>query len=80
MTDKPDWVRKLESEECTCVICDMCDGRGEVYYSVDGIYRGPYHWSDMDDSETCDYCLGGISEPCDRCILLEEYEREEEWW
>ena len=73
MTEKPDWVRKLESEDCTCVVCSSCNGRG---------YFHTGRWDDMDETEDwpCDYCYGGISEPCDRCLLLEEYEREEEWW
>lgn len=69
--EKSDYVRKLESEECTCTICSSCNGLGYFHLG---------RWNDMDETEDwpCDYCCGGISEPCDRCLLLEEYEREEE--
>ena len=55
---------KAASEPCRCVTCGSCNGTGHIRYSNNQF--------DLDDTEPCDDCSGGISETCDRCQLLRE--------
>ena len=74
--NKPEWVAKLESEPCKCLRCSFCNGSGTIYFDISGDYIGSYQTDDLDNPEPCDECGNGIVETCDRCELLEQYERE----
>jgi hypothetical protein len=77
MDDKPEWVKKLESEKCECVPCPECRGSGTVYWLL-GEYCGAGHpCDDLAEPESCEVCSNGILETCDRCTQLEEYEFEQ---
>jgi hypothetical protein len=75
---KPEWVIRLEAEPCECVSCGDCGGTGTVYYDIGGNYVGEHMHDDMDSPESCDMCSGGTVDECDRCILLNDYDREAE--
>lgn len=75
MSDKPEWVTKLESEPCRCVRCSDCGGSGTIYFDLRGHYVGKHMTDDMDDPEPCDMCSGGIVETCDPCDALDDYDR-----
>jgi len=73
----PDWVRKLESEPCTCESCPECRGTGNVYWLL-GHYEGPYHpCDDLADPQPCECCENGVLSLCDRCAELEAYYSQE---
>lgn len=76
MSDKPDWVTTLEAEPCTCVRCTACNGSGTIYFDMRGRYIGRHMIDDLCETESCDMCSGGIVEPCDRCMALENYDME----
>ena len=76
MSEKAEWVKRLEAEPCTCVRCTSCGGYGTAYYDISGRYIGNHHSDDFSDSEPCEYCSGGIAEECDRCVMLRDYEIE----
>jgi hypothetical protein len=67
MGNTPEWVKQLEAEPCKCIRCPNCNGSGD--YDAWGHYV-----DDMDDPEPCDMCRGGITEECDRCTALNDYE------
>jgi hypothetical protein len=74
----PDWVIKLEAEPCECVSCPDCNS-GQVYYDIGGRYIGKNRMDDMCEMETCDTCGGSaITDECERCIQLNDYDREEQ--
>jgi hypothetical protein len=57
---------QVAAEPCKCVRCVMCSGTGRV--RVD-------HWSGY-DTEPCEDCENGITEPCGRCEYLADLDRE----
>jgi hypothetical protein len=68
----------LLASPCRCISCPDCGGRGSMWRTLDGKYH-VNRCNDMGDLETCDSCWGsGISETCDRCIELEQIDRDEE--
>jgi len=74
---KPDWVTKLEAEDCMCVSCPDCSN-GQVYYDIGGRYIGKYRRDDMCEMETCDSCGGSaFTEECERCTQLRDYDESE---
>jgi len=59
---------KVNAEPCHCVRCGECGGNGNV--RVDGL-------ADF-DLEPCEGCGGsGITEICDRCQLLKDFDYED---
>jgi hypothetical protein len=75
MSEKPDYIKKLEQSECECVSCKVCKGTGNYYVDLKGKYiSGPT--DDLFDIETCDFCSNGIAETCERCAQLESYDFE----
>ena len=62
--------KALLDQPCTCVSCADCNGSGQI--TVDT--HGYPDW----DFEPCYTCSGGIVEVCDRCVELEELEREDD--
>ncbi len=56
----------LLKEICRCVMCEACDGRGEIRYM-------PFDQFD-DETEPCDFCDKGVAEVCDRCRAIEDLE------
>ena len=58
--------KTVAAEPCTCVRCCMCSGTGRI--RVD-------HWSGY-DTEPCEDCDNGITEPCGRCEYLADLDRE----
>jgi hypothetical protein len=59
---------EVAARKCECFICSDCRGTSEIKRSLDG----------FKESERCDTCHGGILHFCDRCILLEEMEQDNE--
>jgi hypothetical protein len=60
-------IDELNRQPCRCVSCSTCRGTGRL--SMEDDY-----------SISCDECDGGITETCDRCQLLSEYEQERDQW
>lgn len=75
MSEKPEYIKKLEQSECECVSCKFCKGTGNYYVDLKGKYI-PSPMDDLFDIECCDYCSNGIAETCERCAQLESYEFE----
>lgn len=74
---KPAWVEQLEKEPCECVSCPDCKGSGGYWTDLNGKYLGQSRWDDLDQLETCEECGGsGISESCDRCTQLNDYDQD----
>ena len=70
----PDWVAKVEAEPCRCKWCSSCQGRGTIR-----VYGGRLSIDDLAELEDCLSCDGfGLIELCDRCQVLEDYDRENE--
>ena len=60
---------------CKCVLCDSCNGTGNVWFTFDGKYLGNKRSDDLDELERCEDCEGsGITEMCDECCQSEEDE------
>lgn len=67
----PAWVEALLKEPCRCVPCGTCRGTGSI--QVDDPTQ-PEGW----DLETCDECCGsGLAESCERCVDLDDWDRED---
>ena len=62
--------KALIAQACECSHCADCGGRGLVDRET-GTYP-------EFEPEPCDMCSGGIVEECDRCMELEELEREDD--
>lgn len=61
-------LRALYAQPCKCVRCGTCGGSGNIWVEYLGV----------DELERCpDDCENGLSEVCDRCMDIEELEREE---
>lgn len=59
----------LYAEPCQCVSCGDCGGSGKIWVEQFGI----------EEPERCDTCDGsGLTEVCQRCMDIEEIEREEQ--
>lgn len=68
---------ELLAAPCQCVRCKACGGNGEYAVDVFGKYSGPSRSDDLDSYESCDVCDGGgVTETCDRCNELGDYEDE----
>ena len=72
----PDFRITLRLSPCVCVRCDACSGSGTIQVGMDGL---PNYGDDLYDLESCYECGGtGISEVCDRCRELEEFDHDDE--
>jgi DnaJ-class molecular chaperone len=61
---------ELTELPCRCIRCDACHGSGRISVRSFGYPE--------DDIESCDECRGaGISESCDRCQLLDEFDQDD---
>lgn len=74
MSEKPDWVKKLESEPCECVSCGDCGGSGTMWLDMAG-HVVTCMVDDTDSPESCDMCSNGTVEECERCAALNDYDR-----
>ena len=61
---------RVRAEPCRCVMCDCCNGKGEIRFPANNQFV-------EDETEPCDACSGGVADVCDRCRLLEEMEHDE---
>lgn len=50
-------IDELNKKPCTCLVCSMCRGTGEM---------------PGDEFDTCVACHRGIVEMCERCMEMEE--------
>ena len=72
MSDTPQWVKDLEAQPCKCVYCDACYGSGSIR-----VFFGRVSIDDLANLEECPSCNGrAITEVCDRCQQLEEWEQD----
>lgn len=72
---KPEWVVKLEAEPCTCIACSACHGTGTVYFDLSGRYLGNSRMDDLAEADSCEFCRSGVSEECERCIQLNDFDQ-----
>ncbi len=75
--DKPQWIKELEEQPCTCIRCPHCNGSGNVWWLLGKYYGANHPCDDLAELEWCEVCSNGILETCDRCAQLEHYEFEE---
>lgn len=62
------YLQELYDRPCTCVRCGTCNGIGSIDDPFD--YSGTY-------PRTCEDCDGsGMTEVCERCMDIEELERD----
>ena len=53
---------------CQCILCEYCEGTGNVCFDMKGNYLGKNRCDDMDELMPCEECNGtGIDEICDGC-------------
>ena len=81
MPNEPNWIReaikRLNERPCLCVSCAECRGTGNMAVNYDALGRFESYgaFDDSFDLESCDWCSGGITEMCERCMEMEELEQ-----